>query len=120
MNNPNASQPQLRPTQLSLAMQLLKARELTMSYFRPLLRNYNVTEQQWRVIRVLAQAPQLDLGTLANKTCLLGPSLTRIIQTLVQAGLITRNSDKQDPQTHILNKNEVQVLPSFEKILQQQ
>ena len=102
MNNPNASPSQLRPTQRSLTMQLLNTRELTMTYFRPLLRNYNVTEQQWRVVRVLAQSPKLDLGTLATETCLLGPSLTRIIQTLVQEGLITRRPDKQDQRRFVV------------------
>ena len=39
----------------SLTLALLQAREATMTYFRPALNEMGLTEQQWRVIRILYQ-----------------------------------------------------------------
>ena len=86
----------LRSIDLSLPMQLLRARESTMSRFRPMLRNHGLTEQQWRVVRVLAAEKQLDTGELSRLTFLLAPSLTRILKTLDQEGLVQRTPDPED------------------------
>jgi homoprotocatechuate degradation regulator HpaR len=86
----------LRGLEHSLPMQLLKAREAAIARFRPMLRRHNLTEQQWRVIRVLAAEPGIDAGQLARASLLLAPSLTRIVQHLVGAKLVLRKSDKHD------------------------
>ncbi|MFP3560813.1 homoprotocatechuate degradation operon regulator HpaR, partial [Paraburkholderia sp. SIMBA_049] len=39
----------------SLTLTLLQAREATMAFFRPALNAHDLTEQQWRVIRILRQ-----------------------------------------------------------------
>ncbi|MGB8973723.1 MAG: homoprotocatechuate degradation operon regulator HpaR, partial [Pseudomonas capeferrum] len=39
-------------TQPSLTLSLLQAREAAMAFFRPLLNEHDLTEQQWRVIRI--------------------------------------------------------------------
>ncbi|MEE3278158.1 MAG: homoprotocatechuate degradation operon regulator HpaR [Pseudomonadota bacterium] len=86
----------LRNIDLSLPMQLLRAREAAMSQFRPMLRSHGLTEQQWRVIRVLASDKELDIGELSQKTFLLAPSLTRILKALVRDGLVTRTPGPGD------------------------
>ncbi|MEE3279601.1 MAG: homoprotocatechuate degradation operon regulator HpaR [Pseudomonadota bacterium] len=86
----------LRSIDLNLPMQLLRAREAAMSRFRPMLRNHGLTEQQWRVLRVLAAEKQLDTGELSRLTFLLSPSLTRILKTLDQEGLVQRTPDPDD------------------------
>ncbi|PSG20148.1 homoprotocatechuate degradation operon regulator HpaR, partial [Escherichia coli] len=35
----------------SLTIALLQAREAAMSYFRPIVKRHNLTEQQWRIVR---------------------------------------------------------------------
>ena len=45
----------MRAFSRSLPMQLLRAREAVMQRFRPMLHQHGVTEQQWRVIRVLVE-----------------------------------------------------------------
>ena len=77
-------------------MQLLRAREAAMSRFRPMLRGHGLTEQQWRVVRVLASEKELDIGDLSQKTFLLAPSLTRILKALVRDGLVTRTPGPDD------------------------
>jgi len=86
----------LRGLDRSLPMELLKAREVAMSRFRPMLRGFGLTEQQWRVIRVLAQFGQIDATELARRSILLAPSLTRILQTLESEGLVKRLADSGD------------------------
>ena len=44
----------------SLTIALLQAREAAMSYFRPIVKRHNLTEQQWRIVRVLAEHPSME------------------------------------------------------------
>lgn len=83
-------------------MELLKAREAAMARFRPLLREYGLTEQQWRVIRALADAGPVDAGELAERSFLLAPSLTRILQFLDQENLIERATDSNDQRKSVV------------------
>ena len=77
-------------------MQLLKARETTMEHFRPMLRSHGLTDQQWRVIRVLATHDAIDASALARLSLILPPSLTRILKNLEAAGLIERRPGETD------------------------
>ena len=85
-----------RDTSRSLPIALLRAREAVMSHFRPLLAAYDITEQQWRVVRVLAEGRALDATELAERACLLPPSLTRIVRTLEERGFVSRQRDEAD------------------------
>lgn len=58
--------------------------------FRPLMREHDITEQQWRVIRALYGLDGLEATALAQKTMLLMPSLTRILKTLEEQKLVRR------------------------------
>ena len=77
-------------------MELLKAREAAMSRFRPMLREHGLTEQQWRVIRALADHPDISASELARLSFLLSPSLTRILQHLEGEGILKRAGDAAD------------------------
>lgn len=83
-------------TRRSLPMSLLRAREAVMSRFRPILAQHDVTEQQWRVIRVLGEQSPLDATELAERASILAPSLTRIIKGLEDRQLITRGKVADD------------------------
>lgn len=82
--------PELRGFPLSLPMALLRARESVMAHFRPLLREHDITEQQWRVIRALYGSDGMEATALAEKTILLMPSLTRILKSLEEQKLVRR------------------------------
>ena len=77
-------------------MALLRAREAVMTRFRPLLAAHDINEQQWRVIRVLGEHAALDATELASRANILAPSLTRMIRTLTERGLILRARDRAD------------------------
>lgn len=91
-----ASTAALARTGRTLPMALLRARETVMDRFRPLLHKYDVTEQQWRVIRVLDEADAMDASELAKGASILAPSLSRIIKTLEARGLIDIRKDESD------------------------
>ncbi|MEQ8661883.1 MAG: homoprotocatechuate degradation operon regulator HpaR [Gammaproteobacteria bacterium] len=86
----------LRDFEQSLPMQLLRAREAAMARFRPMLREHGLTEQQWRVLRVLAAWPDSDASQIALRSLLLAPSLSRILQHFVGAGLVARRTPPGD------------------------
>ncbi|MCT7666914.1 homoprotocatechuate degradation operon regulator HpaR [Shinella kummerowiae] len=97
MDNPKKPKDTLpRERRRSLAIGLLKAREAVMSHFRPILADHDVTEQQWRVLRALSEAGQLDATEVAEKAFILAPSLTRMLRSLEERGLITREKDEAD------------------------
>ncbi|MDC9594539.1 homoprotocatechuate degradation operon regulator HpaR [Xenorhabdus sp. IM139775] len=80
----------------SLTIALLQARETAMGFFRPILKSYNLTEQQWRIIRVLASSRSIDFHDLACLTCILRPSLTGILTRMERDGLIFRLKPMND------------------------
>lgn len=80
----------------SLPMALLQARESAMRRFRPMLRGHGLTEQQWRVIRGLAEVESIEVSELAERCMLLAPSLTRILQYLETKKLIRRTRVAED------------------------
>lgn len=67
-----------------------------MAPLRPTLRETGVTEQQWRVLRVLLDNGSIDISALATAALLRPPSLTRILHELQGRGLIDRQVDGED------------------------
>ena len=63
---------------------------------REMLTETGITEQQWRVLRVLTEHGSQSPSVLADRACLLFPSLTRIAQTMQKKGLITLSRDDED------------------------
>lgn len=92
----------LPPYRHSIAGLLLAAREATMAPIRPELRAADVTEQQWRVLRVLSDEGPLDIATLAASAMLHGPIVTRILKELGERDLIARDVDPQDKRRSII------------------
>lgn len=74
----------------NLPMLLLQARESVMRYFRPFLKKYGLTEQQWRVIRALDEHGEMEAGKLAEVSSILGPSLSGVLERMERDELITR------------------------------
>lgn len=87
---------QMRKYEESLPLKLLKAREVTMNFFRPVLQEIPLTEQQWRIIRALIQHQELESKQLADVCCILSPSLTGIISRLEQQDYIQRRRSPED------------------------
>jgi homoprotocatechuate degradation regulator HpaR len=93
----------LPSTSRSLPIALIRAREGVMKPIRNMLAETGVTEQQWRVLRVLSEFGPLDASTLAERTSLLFPSLTRIIQSMRSKELVTQIQDKNDRRRQVIS-----------------
>lgn len=85
----------LQPRQ-SLTLTLLQAREAAMGFFRPSLNQHGLTEQQWRVIRILSQHRELEINRLAELACILKPSMTGVLARMEAAGMVVRRKVEQD------------------------
>jgi len=90
------------PFRRSLAGTLLVAREATLIYMRPALRKANLTEPQWRVMRVLEVEGTCEPARLVDLSLIQGPSVTRIMKELVANQLISRTFDKKNARRSIL------------------
>lgn len=77
-------------TYRNLPFLLLKAREELMTKFRPILNKYNVTEQQWRVIRALNEHGDLEPRQLCQHCIILSPSMAGILKRMEEASLIQK------------------------------
>ncbi len=96
----------MREFSRSLPMALLRAREAVMRQFRPSLREHNLTEQQWRILRALAAIDAVEVTELARTAFLLGPSLSRILRDLEARHLIERKTDKADQRRSVVSISE--------------
>lgn len=115
----------LRKPHDSLSIALLRARETVMTQFRPMLAKHDVSEQQWRVIRLLHENGTLDATDVAKRTFILAPSLTRIIRTLEEKQVLSRQKDGNDGRRMLLKlepKGEAiiqEILPDHTRIYDQ-
>jgi homoprotocatechuate degradation regulator HpaR len=80
----------------TLPIRLLRARHAAVSQFQPIFRKYNVTEQQWRVLRMVTSAGDMTAGELSQAIFISMPSLSRIMQSLEARNLIRRRANEDD------------------------
>jgi len=75
---------------------LLQAREAVMTNTRPSLRVHGLSDQQWRVLRVLGEHGTVETGRVAREAFILGPSLTGVLSRMERDGLVKRERDPDD------------------------
>jgi homoprotocatechuate degradation regulator HpaR len=75
---------------------LLEAKESTEGPMRPKLREFKISEPQWRVMRVINDRGESDITGLAETGHFHPPSVTRIVQELEERLLVMRQPDPDD------------------------
>jgi homoprotocatechuate degradation regulator HpaR len=80
----------------NLPMLLLRARELMMARFRPLLTAQGLTEQQWRVIRALHENGPLEPRQLCALCTISSPSLAGVLARMEDLGHVTKARFEDD------------------------
>jgi homoprotocatechuate degradation regulator HpaR len=75
---------------------LLQARESVMAHTRPSLREHGLSDQQWRVLRVLGEHGTVETGRVSREAFILGPSLTGVLARMERDGLVRRERDVED------------------------
>lgn len=96
----------MKKNHLSLTLSILEAREAAMSHFRPELKQRGLTEQQWRIMRILNQYILLESHQLADKACILKPSLTGILKRMIEQNLIHKIKDQNDQRVYRISLTE--------------
>jgi homoprotocatechuate degradation regulator HpaR len=81
---------------------LLQARESVMAHTRPGLREHGLSDQQWRVLRVLGEHGVVETGRVAREAFILGPSLTGVLSRMERDGLIRRQRDPEDQRRTVI------------------
>ena len=74
----------------NLPLLLLQARERVLSHFRPLLNTNGVTEQQWRIVRVLYEVPSLEPREIVELCRISSPSMAGVLARMEELGLVVR------------------------------
>lgn len=93
-------------THRNLPRLLLQAREAVMAHTRPSLREHGLSDQQWRVLRVLGEhaldPSGVETGRVAKEAFLLGPSLTGVLARMERDGLIERQRCAKDARRSVV------------------
>jgi homoprotocatechuate degradation regulator HpaR len=74
----------------NLPMVLLQVRELVLAHFRPTLNEAGLTEQQWRILRVLLDAGPLEPHAIGTACRISSPSLAGVLGRMDDLGLVHR------------------------------
>jgi len=80
----------------NLPMLLLQAREGVIAHFRPILNAAGLTEQQWRIVRVLLEAGPLEPRQIVTATRISSPSLAGVLARMDDLGLVARERMEGD------------------------
>jgi len=74
----------------SLPMMMNRTLDSVLPEFRAVFKAFDLTEQQWRILRVLWHEDGLKLGDISAQTLLPAPSLVGIIDRMEDKGLLKR------------------------------
>lgn len=85
-----------KPVYRNLPQLLLRARETLLGHFRPLITHFGLTEQQWRILRAISEAGQLEPREICEICQILSPSLTGVLARMEDTGLVTRTRMEED------------------------
>jgi homoprotocatechuate degradation regulator HpaR len=80
----------------NLPLLLLQAREAVLARFRPILNQHGVTEQQWRVVRALAEQGPLEQRQLGECCRISSPSLAGVLARMDELDLVRRERVPED------------------------
>ena len=82
-----------------------------MSRFRPMLNQHGITEQQWRILRVLLDEDGLEPRQLCERCLISSPSIAGVLMRMEEAGWI-----KRERMEHDQRRVKVTVTPSTRKL----
>ncbi len=80
----------------NLPLMLLQARDVLLQHFRPIFHRFGLTEQQWRILRLVSDRDRLEQHEVASLCQISGPSLSNILSHLEAAGHVVRERSRED------------------------
>jgi homoprotocatechuate degradation regulator HpaR len=106
----------------ALPMILYRTLDAVMPVYRDLFARYDLTEQQWRVLRVIWMEGRATAAELSERTLLSAPSLVGIIDRLEKKRLVERKRSASDRrEIHVIATDrgralQEEVIPQVETI----
>ena len=80
----------------SLPIMLYRTLDAVMPRFRQIFNEFGLTEQQWRVLRVLWEQESIAFSDLSAFTLIPAPSLVGVLDRLTNKGLVARRRSETD------------------------
>jgi len=80
----------------SLPIMLYRTLDAVMPRFRQIFNEFGLTEQQWRVLRVLREQEGIAFSELSDLTLIPAPSLVGVVDRLTSNGLVARRRSTTD------------------------
>lgn len=77
-------------------MLMNRALDAIMPKYRAVFAKHGITEQQWRILRVLWEQQRCSTSRLAERTLLPGPSMVGVIDRLIDKDLVRRTRSASD------------------------
>lgn len=68
-----------------------RTRESLMQYFRPLLHQFGISEQQWRILRGLTEHGELEPRELCQQCGMVSASMAGVLARMEKSGLVVRH-----------------------------
>jgi homoprotocatechuate degradation regulator HpaR len=75
---------------------LLRSRETLMAHFRPVLAEFGLTEQQWRILREIVEQGPLEPRQLCEACSISSPSIVGVLARMEETGLVARERMAHD------------------------
>ena len=72
-----------------------------------MLSGIDLTEQKWRILRVLDELGEVEQSTISKEACLFLSSLTRTLRSMEQDGQISRRQDTEDKRRTLVQITDV-------------
>jgi len=76
----------------NLPQLFLKARGNLMAHFKPILSHFGLTDQQWRILRVLDEYGQLEPRELCDLCLISSPSMAGVLKRMEELDMIQRRA----------------------------
>lgn len=92
----------------NLPLLFAQAREEVLSRIKPILDDLGVTEQQWRILRVLRQSEPMEPREICATCLFLSPSLVGVLSRMEELGLVRKervDSDHRRVLVHMTDRS---------------
>jgi homoprotocatechuate degradation regulator HpaR len=98
----------------NLPQRFLKARDCLMAHFRPILNHFGLTDQQWRILRLLDEQAQLEPHEICHLCQIHSASMAGMLARMEELGLIQRSRVEGD-----LRRVSVRLAPKGDQLVSQ-
>lgn len=86
----------------NMPLLLLQARECVLARFRPVLKAHGLTEQQWRILRLLMETGPLEPRQIGRRCGISSPSMAGILARMEALDLVERERLEHDQRRQLV------------------